>query len=51
LDKINKALLGGITGGVLGFFLATVGFWRTLLILFLIILGWLIGSYFEAKKS
>jgi uncharacterized membrane protein len=51
LNRLNKAPLGAIIGGILGIFFATVGFWCTLLILFLIVLGWLIGSYFEAKKK
>jgi uncharacterized membrane protein len=49
--KINKAILGAIIGGFLGLFFATVGFWRTLMIIFLIILGYLIGTYLEAKKE
>jgi len=49
--KFNKALLGAIIAGILGIFLATVGFWRTLMIVFLIILGYLIGTYLETRKK
>lgn len=49
--KMNKALLGAIIAGVLGLFFATVGFWRTLMIVFLIVLGYLIGTYLETKKE
>jgi len=51
MHKINKALAGVIMGGVLGLFLATVGFWRTLMIVFLMILGYLIGTYLETRKE
>jgi len=43
--KLNKALSGAVVAGILGIFFATVGFWRTLMIVFLIVLGYLIGSY------
>lgn len=49
--KFNKALLGAIIAGILGIFLATVGFWRTLMIVFLITLGYLIGTYLETRKK
>ncbi len=49
--KINKATLGAVIAGVLGIFFATVGFWRTLMIIFLIVLGYLIGTYLETKKE
>lgn len=49
--KLNKALLGAIIAGFLGIFFATVGFWRTLMIVFLIVLGYLVGTYLEAKKE
>ncbi|UCG91739.1 MAG: DUF2273 domain-containing protein [candidate division WOR-3 bacterium] len=51
MQRINKALLGLIIGGVLGLLLATVGFWSTILILFLMVLGYLIGGYLEAQKE
>jgi len=51
MNKINKGTLGAIIGAILGIFLATVGFWRTLLLIFLIVLGFLIGSYLETKKQ
>lgn len=51
MQKINKALLGLIIGGTLGLLFATVGFWRTILILFLMVFGYLIGSYLETKKE
>ena len=49
--KMNKAMLGAIIAGLLGIFFATVGFWRTIMIVFLIGLGYLIGSYLETRKE
>ncbi|MGD8978937.1 MAG: DUF2273 domain-containing protein [candidate division WOR-3 bacterium] len=49
--KMNKAMLGAIVAGLLGIFLATVGFWRTIMIVFLIAMGYLIGSYLETRKE
>ena len=49
--KSNKALLGTLIAGVLGLFFATVGFWRTLMIVFLIVLGYLIGTYLDTRKE
>lgn len=49
--KMNKAVLGAIAAGLLGVFFATVGFWRTIMIIFLITLGYLVGSYLETKKE
>jgi uncharacterized membrane protein len=51
MHKLNKPLLGLIIGGGLGLLFATVGFWRTILVLFLMLLGYLIGSYLETKKE
>jgi len=50
MTKMPKAILFAIFAGILGIFLATVGFFRTLLIIVFIILGFLIGSYWETKK-
>jgi uncharacterized membrane protein len=49
--SINKAVVGAVAAGLLGLFFATVGFWRTLMIVFLIVLGYLIGSYLDTKKE
>ncbi len=49
--RLNRAIIGAIIGGILGFFFATVGLWRTLMIIFLIVLGYLIGTYLETKKE
>ena len=49
--KMNRALLGAIAAGILGVFFATVGFWRTIMIMFLVVMGYLIGSYLETKKK
>lgn len=49
--KMNKAILGAAIAGVIGIFFATVGFWRTIMIGFLVALGYLIGSYLETKKE
>ena len=49
--KVNRAVLGAIAAGILGVFFATVGFWRTIMILFLATLGYLIGAYLETRKQ
>jgi uncharacterized membrane protein len=49
--KSNKALLGALIAGVLGLLFSTVGFWRTLMIIFLIVLGYLIGTYLDTRKE
>jgi uncharacterized membrane protein len=49
--KMNKAMLGAIVAGLLGIFFATVGFWRTIMIVFLIAMGYLIGTYLETRKE
>ena len=49
--KMNKAVLGAIAAGLLGIFFATVGFWRTIMIIFLITLGYLVGSYLDTRKE
>ena len=49
--KMNKAILGAIAAGLLGIFFATVGFWRTIMIVFLIAMGYLLGSYLETRKK
>ena len=51
MKKFSKPILGAIIAGVIGIFFATMGFWRTLMIAFLIVLGYLIGSYLETKKE
>ena len=51
LKKLSKPIKGAIIAGFLGIFLATVGFWKTLMIIFLIVLGYLIGSYLESRKE
>uniref|UniRef100_A0A7V0Z6B2 DUF2273 domain-containing protein n=1 Tax=candidate division WOR-3 bacterium TaxID=2052148 RepID=A0A7V0Z6B2_UNCW3 len=51
MEKLNKGILGAVIAGIIGIFLATVGFWRTLLILFLIVIGFLIGTYWEIRKK
>ncbi len=49
--KMNKALLGAVAAAILGIFFATVGFWRTIMIIFLTALGYLIGSYLETRNK
>ncbi len=51
MNKMPKAILFAIIAGILGIFLATVGFFRTLLIIIFIVLGFLIGSYWENRKD
>jgi len=46
-----KAVLFAVMAGILGIFLATFGFFRTLLIIVLVVLGFLIGRYWENKKN
>lgn len=49
--KMNKAILGAAIAGVVGIFFATVGFWRTIMIGFLVALGYLVGSYLETTRK
>jgi len=49
--KMNKAILGAIAAGIIGIFFAAFGFLRTIMILFFITLGYLIGSYFETRMK
>jgi uncharacterized membrane protein len=49
--KFNKAIIGSVIAGILGLLFATVGFWRTLMIIFLIVLGYLIGTYLETRNK
>jgi uncharacterized membrane protein len=49
--KLSKAIVGAIIAGVIGLFFATVGFWRTVMIAFLVALGYLICSYVETRKG
>lgn len=49
--KINRGLIGAVAAGILGFFFATVGFLKTLMIIILIVLGYLLGSYWETKEK
>lgn len=49
--KTNKATLGAIIAGIVGIFFATVGFWRTIMIAFLVALGYLIGTYLETRQK
>uniref|UniRef100_A0A7C4XNB3 DUF2273 domain-containing protein n=1 Tax=candidate division WOR-3 bacterium TaxID=2052148 RepID=A0A7C4XNB3_UNCW3 len=51
MNRFNKGIMGAIIGGIIGIFLAGFGFWRTILILFLIVMGFLIGTYLETKKD
>jgi len=51
MEKFNKGIIGAVIAGIIAIFLATVGFWRTILILFLIVLGFLIGTYWETRKK
>jgi uncharacterized membrane protein len=49
--KMAKPVFFAAIAGILGIFLAAFGFFRTLLIIVLVILGFLIGSYWETKKN
>lgn len=49
--KMNKAILGAIAAGIIGIFFAAFGFLRTIMILFFITLGYLIGSYFLKRTK
>jgi uncharacterized membrane protein len=49
--KLNSAVKGAIIAGVVGLFFATVGFWRTLMIAFLVVLGYLIGTFIETREK
>ncbi len=47
----NKGILYAIGAGIAGIFFATFGFLRTIMIMFLVVLGYLVGSYIETKKK
>lgn len=49
--KLNRGMLGAIAAGILGIFFAAFGFLRTIMILFLIVLGYLVGSFLESTKK
>jgi uncharacterized membrane protein len=49
--RFSKSIIGALLTGILGLLFATVGFWRTLMIIFLIVLGYLIGSYLDTRKK
>ncbi len=49
--KMNKAILGAIAGGMIGILFGAFGFLRTIMILFFVTLGYLIGSYFETRMK
>lgn len=49
--KFNKAIIGAVIAGILGLLFATVGFWRTLMIVFLVVLGYLIGTYLTTRNK
>lgn len=49
--RFSKALVGATVAGILGLLFATVGFWRTIMIVFLIVLGYLIGTFLDTKKD
>lgn len=48
---LNKGIISAIAAGILGFFFATVGFLKTIMIIFLIVLGYLIGTYRETRDT
>jgi uncharacterized membrane protein len=48
---LNKGIVGAIAAGILGFFFATVGFLKTIMIIFLIVLGYLVGTYWETRDT
>jgi len=43
--------LFAVIAGILGIFLAIFGFFRTLLIFVLVVLGFLVGNYLETRKN
>lgn len=49
--NLGKGMTGAIIGGVVGIFLAIFGFWRTVLIIAMTIIGFLVGTYLEARKK
>ncbi|MCX7995119.1 MAG: DUF2273 domain-containing protein [candidate division WOR-3 bacterium] len=51
MERFSKGIIGALIAGVIGIFLAAFGFWRTLLIIFLVIIGFLIGTYWEIRKK
>lgn len=49
--KLNRSIWGAIVAGILGIFFATFGFLRTIMILFLAVLGYLVGSFLDSTKK
>ncbi|MBE0433319.1 DUF2273 domain-containing protein [candidate division WOR-3 bacterium] len=49
--KLNRGILGVIVAGALGISFAAFGFLRTIMILFLVVLGYLVGSFLETTKK
>lgn len=47
----KRGVIGAIIGGLAGIALALFGFWRTLLVLILAVLGFLIGGYWESRRD
>lgn len=43
ISQLNSGVKGGILGFVVGLLLVTFGFWRTLFVLFLTCLGYVLG--------
>jgi uncharacterized membrane protein len=51
MTKLPKPVLYAAIAGILGIFLAIFGFFRTLLIFVLVVLGFLVGNYLETRKN
>ncbi|MEW6685553.1 MAG: DUF2273 domain-containing protein [Candidatus Edwardsbacteria bacterium] len=51
IEKFNSGKIIGLSlGGLLGLCLAIFGFWKTILIVFLIVIGFFLGRYFEEER-
>lgn len=51
MNRLPKSIIFAVGAGILGIFLATVGFFRTLLIVLLIGMGFFIGHYLENRRD
>ncbi len=51
LKKHNSAFIGALAGFLLGLFLILFGFWKTLFVILLSLVGYFIGKKFFSNKE
>ncbi|WPC19761.1 DUF2273 domain-containing protein [Pediococcus inopinatus] len=50
IDKYKLSIIGGIIGLILAVLLVTIGFFQTLLLVILVVLGVAVGMYVDKTK-